>query len=553
MANFFSDNRDVQFHFEHLDIDQVISLRENGFSGENNAVDLASAKAAYRAKLEEVGSVAAERIEPRAAEVDRIGCICQNHKVEIPIGTKDNLEDLKSIGVTGVTLPRQYGGLNFPTTIYTMMTEMVSRADASLQNLFGLQSIAETVRQFGSDEQKARVLPLFASGEWDGAMALTEPEAGSDLQSVQLTATQDENGVWRLNGRKHFITNGMAKLLLVLARSEEGTKDARGLSMFMAHPCPEIVVNRIEDKMGIHGSPTCELQFTNAPAELVGKRRFGLTRYVMSLMNGARLAISAQSVGVAEAARQAAWSYCTQRRQFGKTLAEIGPVNEMLTRMDALTAACRALLYETCKWVDLRDAWNYEAEAHPENETAAAQSKEAARMADALTPMTKAFNTESANQCAYDCIQCHGGKGYMRERPVERYYRDARIMNIYEGTTQMQVVAATAGILKGGVQPLFETLEKYSYGDAAGALAEKVLAEKAHVQAATDMLAEATEQQAYLARRMVRSNTIVLAALLLLREAAQDSSRLETAKRFIWEFLPEAKMHAEVIIDTVNG
>ena len=281
MANYFNENKDVQFHFQHLDIDEVISLRENGFKGEGNARDLASAKAAYKEKLETMGQLAAERIAPRAAEIDRIGCFCQNHQVTIPIGVKDNLEDLKNAGVTAVTLPRQYGGLNFPTTIYSMMTEMVSRADASLQNLFGLQSIAETVRQFGSEEQKARVLPPFARGEWNGAMALTEPEAGSDLQSVQMTAKQDENGVWRLNGLKHFITNGIAEMLLVLARSEEGTRDARGLSMFIVHPCPELVVNRIEDKMGMHGSPTCELQFNNTPAELVGKRRFGLTRYVM--------------------------------------------------------------------------------------------------------------------------------------------------------------------------------------------------------------------------------------------------------------------------------
>lgn len=552
MANYFSDNKDVQFHFQHLDIDEVIGLKEDGFKGDGNAADLAAAKKAYQDKLELIGQIAAERIAPRAAEIDRVECSCRAHQVTIPIGMKDNLEDLKNAGVTAVTLPRQYGGLNFPTTIYSMMTEMVSRADASLQNLFGLQSIAETVRQFGSEEQKARVLPPFARGEWNGAMALTEPEAGSDLQSVQMTAKLDENGVWRLNGLKHFITNGIAEMLLVLARSEEGTRDARGLSMFIVHPCPELVVNRIEDKMGMHGSPTCELQFNNVPAELVGKRRFGLTRYVMSLMNGARLAISAQSVGIAEASRQAAWEYCSQRKQFGKTLAEIGPVHEMLTRMDALTAASRALLYETCKWVDLRDAWNFEAEAHPENEEAPAKSKEAAKVADALTPMTKAFNTESANQCAYDSIQCHGGKGYMRERPIERYYRDARIMNIYEGTTQMQVVAATAGILKGSVEPLFDELEAYPYSAAAMPLFQKVKAERVHTKAATEALGAATDLQAYLARRMVRANTIVFAALLLLKEGTVDESRLETARRFIWEFLPEAKMHSEVIMDTIS-
>lgn len=553
MANYFSDNKDLQFHFQHLDIDEVIGLKEDGFKGEGNAPDMAAAKQAYQDKLEQIGQLAAERIAPRAAEIDRVECSCRAHQVTIPIGMKDNLEDLKNAGVTAVTLPRQYGGLNFPTTIYSMMTEMVSRADASLQNLFGLQSIAETVRQFGSEEQKARVLPPFASGEWNGAMALTEPEAGSDLQSVQMTAKQDENGVWRLNGLKHFITNGIAEMLLVLARSEEGTRDARGLSMFIVHPCPELVVNRIEDKMGMHGSPTCELQFNNVPAELVGKRRFGLTRYVMSLMNGARLAISAQSVGIAEASRQAAWEYCTQRKQFGKTLAEIGPVNEMLTRMDALTAASRALLYETCKWVDLRDAWNFEAEAHPENEIAPAKSKEAAKVADALTPMTKAFNTESANKCAYDSIQCHGGKGYMRERPIERYYRDARIMNIYEGTTQLQVVAATAGLLKHSLAPVLDELDAFPFAEQCRPLLAKVATVRESLAKAEAALDANKDNLELLSRRIVRGQTIALASLLLLRDATRDSSRLEIARRFLWEFLPEAEMHAAVVCDSASS
>lgn len=550
--NYFTDNSDLQFHFNHLDLAEVISLRENNFTESGGASSLEEALKSYYEKLELVGELSAEKIEPRAAAVDLEGAVCIDHVVTLAEGTKANLEDLKSAGLMGVTLPRQYGGLNFPTTIYSMMTEIVSRADASLQNLFGLQSIAETIRQFGSEEQKAAVLPPFAAGEMDGAMALTEPEAGSDLQSAKVTATLGDDGVWRLNGIKHFITNGTAKVLLVLARSEEGSKDARGLSMFLAHPCPEIVVNRIEDKMGIHGSPTCELQFTNAPAELVGKRRFGLTRYVMSLMNGARLAISAQSVGVAEAARQAAWSYCNERNQFGKKLSEIKPVWEMLTRMDALTAAGRALLYETCKWVDLRDAWNNAAVSDPENSEAASKSKDAAKIADALTPMTKAFNTESANQCAYDCIQCHGGKGYMRERPIERYYRDARIMNIYEGTTQMQVIAATAGILKHGVEPLFESLESYDYSEEAKLLAAKVSRVKGLMSEAQQSLSGLSDKMELLSRRMVRGLTIVLAAYLLLKEATEDEGRLEVARRFIWEFLPEAEMHANVIRDSVS-
>lgn len=306
--NFFKDNADLLFHFSRLSLDDVIRLRENGFANPapGTPYDIPSALNIYRARLEQVGELSAENIAPRAAQADLEGAVCVNNVVSLPEPTQRNLRELRKAGLMGVTLPRKYGGLNFPTTIYSMMTEIVSRADASLQNLFGLQSIAETIRMFGSDEQKNTLLPPFASGEMDGAMALTEPDAGSDLQSTKVTATLDDNGVWRLNGIKHFITNGSARILLVLARSEEGTRDGRGLSMFIAHPCPELVVNRIEDKMGIHASPTCELQFNNAPAELVGRRRFGLTRYVMSLMNGARLAIGAQAVGLMEATRQAA-------------------------------------------------------------------------------------------------------------------------------------------------------------------------------------------------------------------------------------------------------
>jgi hypothetical protein len=428
-----------------------------------------------------------------------------------------------------------------------MMTEIVSRADASLQNLFGLQSIAETLNLFGSDEQKAANLPQFCTGEYDGAMALTEPEAGSDLQSVQTRATLGEDGVWRLNGIKHFITNGMAKMLLVLARSEEGSSDGRGLSMFLAHPCPELVVERIEDKMGIHGSPTCELHFNDAPVELVGRRRFGLIKYVMSLMNGARLAICSQAVGVAEACRQAAWAYCQERKQFKNPIAELPQVREMLTRIDVLAAASRTLLYNTSKWVDRRDSWRIYSERHPEDLQAKKNSADADRVCDALTPMTKAFNAENANRCAYDCIQCHGGKGYMRERPLERYYRDARIMNIYEGTTQMQVIAATAGIFKNSLDDIFTELDGFQYSEAAAKQLAEVNRVRKLVLDAQHALAEAKESMELLSRRIVRGQTIVVAAMLLLKEGSLDAERMKVAERFIWEFLPEAEMHASIV------
>ena len=551
--NFFTENDDLQFHFRNIGLAEVTRLRENDYRTAGAPANYTEATSRWTEKLAKVGELSGGPITERSMEADRVGVTISENRVHIPAATAWNLADLKAAGVMAVTLPYQYGGLHFPTTIYSMMQEMVSRADASLHNLFGLQSIAETLNSFGSDEQKAAILPKFASGEYDGAMALTEPNAGSDLQSVQVSATLDEQGVWRLNGVKHFITNGMAKVLLVLARSEEGSKDGRGLSMFQAHPCPEITYARIEHKLGIHGSPTVELHFNNAPAELVGKRRFGLTRYVMSLMNGARLAISAQSVGLEEACRQAAWEYCNARTQFGRKLSDLPPVREMLTRIDALTAASRTLLYETSRWVDLRDAWQKYAEANPDNEEAPVKIKEAARIADVLTPMTKAFNTESANQCAYDCIQCHGGKGYMRERPVERYYRDARIMNIYEGTTQLQVVAATAGLLKHSLSPVLDGLDAFPFAEECRPLLAKISIVREKLAEAEAALDANKENLELLSRRIVRGQTIVLASLLLLRDATRDPSRLAIARRFLWEFLPEAEMHAAVVCDSAGA
>lgn len=546
--NFFADNNDLLFHFRNFDWEEIVRLREDNYTASGAPADLAAALRLYEEKLNVIGELAGGPFAERAAEVDRQGAVCIDHKVTIPEGTQQNLDDLKKAGLCGVTLPRQYGGLFFPVTAYCMMTEIVSRADASLQNLFGLQSIAETLNLFGSEEQKAENLPKFCTGEYDGAMALTEPEAGSDLQSAQVKATLGEDGVWRLNGIKHFITNGMAKMLLVLARSEEGSTDGRGLSMFLAHPCPELTVERIEDKMGIHGSPTCELHFNNAPVELVGKRRFGLIKYVMSLMNGARLAICSQSVGLAEACRQAAWAYCQERKQFKNPISQLPQVREMLTRMDALTAASRSLLYNTSKWVDRRDSWRIYAEAHPDDLDAKKKSADADRVCDALTPMTKAFNTESANLCAYDCIQCHGGKGYMRERPIERYYRDARIMNIYEGTTQMQVVAATAGLLKHGADPAFAEIEAFPFSEEAKAMLPKLIAMREKLLKAQESIS--AEQQSLLFRRIVRGLTIVMAGELLLRDASLDATRMGVARRFLWEYLPEADMHAEIILGT---
>ncbi|HQL08448.1 MAG TPA: acyl-CoA dehydrogenase family protein [Lentisphaeria bacterium] len=551
--NFYLDNHDLAFHLKTPVVAELSRLRENDFKDAGTRpdapVDENAALALYERWLAKVGELSAQKIAPRAAAVDREGVALQQNDVVFAPGTQENLRELVEAGLMGVMLPRRYGGLNLPVTVYSMMTEMVSRADASLQNLFGLQDIAETILLFGSDEQKARFLPRFASGELDGAMALTEPDAGSDLQSVQLAARYDEaSGKWLLNGKKHFITNGCAKVLLVLARSEEGSKDGRGLSLFLAEKSPQITVPRLEDKLGIHGSPTCELQFNDAPAELIGQRRRGLTRYVMSLMNGARLAISSQAVGVAEAARRCAWDYTSKRSQFGKPLCDIPAVWEMLSRMDVLTAAGRTLLYETSACVDKRDALTQLNEAGAGNDDTRNAEKAYGRLADLLTPMTKFFTTEMANQVAYDAIQCHGGKGYMRELNAERYYRDARIMNIYEGTTQMQVVAAIGGVMKQLLAPVMDELAALPFGEGLRPLAARIAAARRLSQECLEMLnADDHGKLDLLARRMVRMESLIFVSLLLLRDAQRAPARRALAERFIWEFLPEVAMQATIV------
>ncbi|MDD5599367.1 MAG: acyl-CoA dehydrogenase family protein, partial [Victivallaceae bacterium] len=450
MANFFTENKDLQFTLANLDLKEAVVLRENNYelAKEFDVAprNYADAQDNFKRVLEVVGEICAENIAPRSTEVDENGPHFENGVVTYYPLTVQNIKDLNDAGVSGAMLGHKYGGLNFPCSIYTMMTEMVSRADASLQNLFGLQDIAETISEFGSDEQKDKYLPLFARGEVDGSMDLTEPDSGSDLQSVRLRAHQDENGQWLLNGMKRFITNGCAKVHLVLARSEEGTVDGRGLSMFICEKCPQLVVRRIENKLGIHGVATAELQYNNVPAQLCGQRRRGLTKYVMSLMNGARVAISAQALGIAEAAFFEARKYAEERKQFKQSIDQFPAVYDMLTRMKTRILATRALLYETTRAVDLRGGYTHLVE---NSEDVSPEIREKAkywtRVAAVLTPMCKAMATEVANQVTYDAIQIHGGTGFMKDFPVERFYRDARITNIYEGTTQLQVVAAIGG------------------------------------------------------------------------------------------------------------
>ncbi len=543
MANFFTDNKDLVFQFENLDLKEIVEIAENNFKEAEQynyaPRDYQDAMDNYRKVLEIVGDIAANIVAPNAPEVDAEGAHFEDGKVTYAKGTQQALEYLSKAELMGFTLPRKYGGLNIPKTIYMMAIEMISRADASLMNIFGLQDIAETIYKYGDEEQKQEFLPQFASGEATGAMALTEPDAGSDLQAVKLQAYQDKNGQWRLRGVKRFITNGNGQILLVLARSEPGTKDGRGLSMFVCYGDDTVKVRRIENKLGIHGSPTCELQFNDTPALLVGKRRFGLIRYVMDLMNGARLAVSAQALGIAQAAYEEALNYARAREQFGKAIYHIPPVTNMLIDMRVRLESDRSLLYATSKWVDLRDKLeekieHLKAEGKDTSEDRA-RLKEVSKIAELLTPLTKYFLTEDANKIAYDALQIHGGAGYMREFNIERLVRDARITNIYEGTSQLQIVAAIGGVINDVLGKYFEEKQQKEYKGNLSRLAE-ILKEMRELF--LDALKYVTDKddkhfQDVAARELVEMYGYLYVGYLLLDEAEKNARKIWIAKRYI--------------------
>lgn len=544
MSNFYKDNQDLLFSLKNLDLAELVALRENNYKEsekyDHAPTDLADAIDSYDKVLTVIGEITGERIAPRARQVDEEGPHFENGVVTYHPLTQKNIQDLRDAGVMGVMLPRQYGGLNFPTTIYTMMTEMVSRADGSLQNLFGLQDIAETICEFGDEDQRQRYLPDFASGAADGSMDLTEPDSGSDLQSVRLKATQDpKTGKWYLNGMKRFITNGCAKTHLVLARSEEGTSDGRGLSMFICQKCPELVVRRIEHKLGIHGVATCELQYNNVPAELCGQRRRGLTKYVMSLMNGARVAISGQALGIAEASYREAKKYASERTQFKQSIDRFPAIYDMLARMKTKLVASRALLYETTKYVDLRNAYNHIMDhGKPEEITNEVREKAKyySKVCAILTPMSKALSTESANQITYDCIQIHGGTGFMHDFDAERFYRDARITNIYEGTTQLQVVAAIGGVMQRVLDQMISDL--FSSIKSEGILGRlRLMLRGMHEKQLDAVKFVANKKDSTYhdlrARCLVENETFIFVGLLLIRDALKDPKREALAERYI--------------------
>jgi alkylation response protein AidB-like acyl-CoA dehydrogenase len=565
VSNFFTDNDDLAFQLEHLDLARVVRLREDDFAEARDFAyaprDHEDALDGYRRALEIVGDVAGEFVAPRAEDVDRVGSILVDGDVCYAPGLDEALTRLAQADLMGITLPRRYGGLNFPVTVSAMIVEIISRADAALMNVFGLQDIAETINRFGSEELKQAYLPRFASGEVTGSMALTEPEAGSDLQNVQLKATEQPDGTWRLDGVKRFITNGCGQVSLVLARSEEGSTDARGLSLFLYERDEHMRIRRLEDKLGIHGSPTCELQFSDAPARLVGERRRGLTTYVMSLMNGARLAIAAQAQGIAEAACRAAEKYAGERVQFGAPIKRIPAVAALLADVRVAVEASRALLYESARVVDLKDGLERRVErlvsggldpSHPDElKELRAELKRHNRLAGLYTPLVKGHCSEVANRIAYDSLQVHGGSGYMRDFAVERHLRDARITTIYEGTTQLQVVAATGGILSG---TLAEQLERYDGGDygATPELLERVRKARTDLERAVERVRAADDVlfRDVHARRLFDMAADVVCAYLLLRDAQTGPRKLLVARHFVAAMVPRVAAAAQAVVES---
>ncbi|OUN59506.1 acyl-CoA dehydrogenase family protein [Alistipes sp. An66] len=541
MANFFSDNKDLQFHLDHPLMRKIVELKERGFA-EKDLYDYApqdydDAMDNYRRVLEIAGEVCGEVIAPNAEGVDHEGPRVVNDHVEYASGTVRNMQAVVDAGLSGMTLPRKYDGLNFPLICFVMANEMVARADASFENIWGLQDCAETLNEFASEEQKEKFLKWVSAGA-TCAMDLTEPDAGSDLGAVMLKATwSEEKQTWLLNGVKRFITNGDGEVSLVLARTEEGTTDARGLSMLVYDKRDGgVKVRRIENKLGIKGSPTCELVFTNAPAQLVGDRKMGLIKYVMSLMNAARLGIGAQSVGLCEAAYREALKYAHERAQFGKPIIRFAAVSEMLSNMKAKLQGARALLYETARFVEVYKQYTHISHERSLEAEERQEMKFYNRLADGFTPLVKLFSSEYANQLAYDAIQIHGGSGFMKDYPCERLYRDARIMNIYEGTSQLQVVAAINAVTKG---TFLEQIERYAAEEYAASMCPVVTKLKELTVKFSEMVArvEAGEKEAagfkdFHARRLVESAGHIIISYLLARQAGQAGEYEASARIF---------------------
>lgn len=553
MANFYNDNPDLKHHLNHPLMQKIVELKERNFADADKfdyaPLNFEDAMDSYDKVLEIVGEICGGKIADNAEDVDHQGPRVENNRVIYADGTQENLDLCRKAGLMGMAMPRRLGGLNFPITPYIMAADIVSRADTGFENLWGLQDCAETIYEFASEDQKQRFIPRVCQGE-TMSMDLTEPDAGSDLQSVMLKATEQPDGTWRLNGVKRFITNGDSDIHLVLARSEEGTKDGRGLSMFIYDKRDGGVnVRRIENKMGIKGSPTCELTYKNAKAELCGNRRLGLIKYVMALMNGARLGIAAQSVGVSERAYREALAYAEDRKQFGKAIIEFPAVYEMLAVMKAKLDASRALLYETARFVDVYKIYEDIAKERSLTPDERKEMKTYTKLADACTPLAKGLGSEYCNQNAYDAIQIHGGSGFMKDYACERVYRDARITSIYEGTTQLQVVAAIRHVTTGTYLGMIRDYEAMEIKESLQPLRQVLIDLTAKYEAAVASVLEVKDQAYtdFMARRMVEMAGNIIMAYLLLQDANRNDAFTKSAEVYNKMAQAEVNKHADFI------
>ncbi|MBF1553501.1 MAG: acyl-CoA dehydrogenase family protein [Prevotella salivae] len=533
MSNYYTDHPEIGFHLNHPLMKRIVDLKERDYADkdafEDAPVNYEDALENYKRMLDITGDVAANIIEPNSESVDLEGPHLENGRMLYASKTVENIEATRQAGLWGISMPRRYDGLNIPNIVFSMASELIAAADAGFQNIWSLQSCIDTLYEFGTEEQRKKYIPRISAGE-SMSMDLTEPDAGSDLQRVMLKATQDADGTWRLNGVKRFITNGDSDIHLVLARSEEGTRDGRGLSMFIYDKKDGgVTVRHIENKLGIHGSPTCELVYKNAKCELCGDRKLGLIKYVMSLMNGARLGIAAQSVGVEQEAYNEALAYAKERAQFGKKIITFPAVYDMLSRMKAKLDAGRSLLYMTARYVDIYKALediSRERKLTPEERK---EMKQYTRLADAFTPIAKGMNSEYANQNAYDAISIHGGSGFIMEYKSQRLYRDARIFSIYEGTTQLQVVAAVRYITNGTYLAIMKEMLETPVSDNLQPLKVRIaelvdLYEEALNKVNSD---ENQEQHDFLARRLYDMTAEIIMSLLICIDASKASELFE--------------------------
>ena len=525
MPNAYTDYPEIKFHMEHELMNRIVELKERGYEDKDKydyaPQNFEDAMDSYDKTLEIVGDVVSNVIAPNAEAVDAEGPHCENGRVRYAAKTYENLDATVKAGLNGMTMPRRYDGLNLPITVYTAANEIISAGDAGFENIWSLQDCIETLYEFGDEDQRQRFIPRVCKGE-TMSMDLTEPDAGSDLQSVMLKATYSEkDGCWLLNGVKRFITNGDSDIHLVLARSEEGTRDGRGLSMFIYDKNQGGVnVRRIENKMGIHGSPTCELVYKNAKAELCGERKLGLIKYVMALMNGARLGIAAQSVGIEQAAYDEALAYARDRKQFGKEIINFPAVYDMLATMKAKLDAGRSLLYMTARYVDIYKALEDIARERKLTPEERQECKKFSKLADAFTPLAKGMNSEFANQNSYDCIQVHGGSGFMMEYKCQQLYRDARITSIYEGTTQLQTVAAIRYVTNGTYMSVIRDYEAIPVAEEYEGYMRRIKEMASKLEAVTNAVKDANDQELldFCARKLYEMTAFTIMCHLLLQD-----------------------------------